>query len=373
MAALIMIFYSVGAVTAVSGVLAFLLVLAERYLADYGDCNIDINAGGKNLTVKGGASLLSLLSQKKIFLPSACGGRGTCGYCKCKVLDGVGPILPTEEPLLDDEERQSNVRVACQIKVKQDVKIEIPEELFNIKEFKTTVEVLDDLTYDIKLLRLKLIDPPEINFTAGQHAQLYTKPYDNVKESINRAYSIASPSSEKNYIDFMVRLMPEGMCTTWVHKHLKVGDEVKLVGPMGEFRLHDSEDEMVMVAGGSGMAPIAALLAEIAEKKIERKVTYFCGAVTKRDLFYMDEMREFEQQIPGFTFVPALSGDVPDDEWDGVRGLITKPLDNHLKERGENTNVQAYMCGSPGMINACIGVLTKNGVQRSNIFFDPFA
>ncbi len=373
MAALIMVFYSVGAVTAVSGVLAFLLVIAERYLADYGDCNIDINAGGKTVTVKGGSSLLSSLGREKIFLPSACGGRGTCGYCKCKVVDGLGPILPTEEPLLDDEERQSNVRVACQVKVKQDIKIEIPEELFNIKEFKTTVEALDDLTYDIKLLRLKLIDPPAINFTAGQYAQLYTKPYDDVKESINRAYSIASPNSEKDHIDLMVRLVPEGICTTWVHKHVKVGDDVKVVGPMGEFRLHDGDGEMVMVAGGSGMAPIASLLAEIVEKKIERKVTYFFGAVTKRDLFYMDEMRAFEKQIPNFTFVPTLSGDVPADEWDGERGLITLPLINHLKQHGDNANVQAYMCGSPGMINACVGVLTQNGVQKRNIYFDPFA
>jgi Na+-transporting NADH:ubiquinone oxidoreductase subunit F len=373
MAALVMIFYSVGAVTAVSGVLAFLLVIAERYLADYGECNIDINAGGKNLTVKGGASLLSSLGREKIFLPSACGGRGTCGYCKCKVLDGVGPVLPTEEPLLDEDEKASNVRIACQVKVKQDIKIEIPEELFNIKEFKTTVEVLEDLTYDIKLLRLKLNDPPEINFKAGQYAQLYTKPYDDVKESINRAYSIASPSSEKNYIDLMVRLVPEGICTTWVHKHLKQGDEVKVVGPMGDFRLHDGEGEMVMVAGGSGMAPIASLLAEIVEKKIERKITYFFGAVTKKDLFYMEEMAAFEKQIPNYKFAPALSGDVPEDEWDGERGLITLPLENYLKQRDDNSKVQAYMCGSPGMINACVGVLTKNGVQGSNIFFDPFA
>lgn len=373
MFAIKMVFFSVGAVTAVSGVLAFLLVLAERYLADYGECDIDINSGGKTLTVKGGSSLLSSLNGQKIFLPSACGGRGTCGYCKCTVTDGVGPILPTEEPLLDDAERESNVRIACQVKVKQNIKIEIPEELFNIKEFKTTVDVLDDLTYDIKLLRLKLVDPPEINFKAGQYVQLYTTPYDDVKESINRAYSIASPSFENDHIELMVRLVPEGICTTWVHKHLKVGDEVKIVGPMGDFQLHEGEEEMVMVAGGSGMAPIASLLADIAKKQIDRKITYFFGAVTKRDLFYIDEMRAFEEQIPNFTFVPTLSGDVPEDEWDGKRGLITLPLEDHLKARGDNATLQAYMCGSPGMINACVNVLTSNDVQRSNIFFDPFA
>jgi Na+-transporting NADH:ubiquinone oxidoreductase subunit F len=373
MAALIMVVYSVGAVTLVSGVLAFLLVLAERYLADYGECKVDINDGGKVLNVKGGASLLSTLNREKIFLPSACGGRGTCGYCKCKVNDGIGPLLPTEEPLLEQDEIQDNVRIACQVKVKQDVKISIPEELFNIKEFKTRVEFIKDLTYDIKLVRFRLLDPPEINFTPGQYAQLYSKPYEKVKEVVNRAYSIASPNSEKNYIDLMVRLVPEGICTTWVHNHLKEGEEVKIVGPMGDFRLHDGEDEMIMVAGGSGMAPFVSLLNEIAEEKIDRPITYFFGAVTKNDLFYIDEMSEFETRLSNYKFVPALSGDVPEDEWNGERGLITLPLENHLKQRGDNSKVQAYMCGSPGMIHACANVLKEQGVPSSNMFFDPFA
>ncbi len=367
-----MILLSVVSVTGISGILAFLLVIAERYLVNYGECKIEINAGQKVLTVRGGASLLATLGREKIFLPSACGGRGTCAYCKCQIVDGAGPLLPTEEPLLDEKEIQSNTRIACQVKVKRDLKILIPEELFNIKEFTAEVAFIKDLTYDIKLVRLTLLDPSEITFKAGQYAQLQSKPYENVKESVSRAYSIASPNFEKDYIDLMIRLVPEGICTTWVHKYLQEGEQVKFIAPVGDFYLRDGEGEMIMVAGGSGMAPIASLLADIEKKKIDRKVTYFFGAVTKKELFYMEEMAEFEKRIPNFTFVPALSGDVPEDEWDGERGLITVPLENYLKTI-DTSNTQAYMCGSPGMINACNNVLAKYEVKKENIFYDPFA
>jgi len=357
----------------ISGVLAALLVIAERYLANYGDCQIDINNEEKVLTVTGGASLLSSLAREKIFLPSACGGRGTCAYCKCKIVEGAGPLLPTEEPLLEQSEIDSNTRIACQVKVKQDLKILIPEELFNIKEFTSEITLIKDLTYDIKLVRLKLIDPPEISFKAGQYAQLQSKPYENVKESVSRAYSIASPSFETGHIDFMIRLVPEGICTTWVHEYLQEGEQIKITGPMGDFYLRDGDSDIIMVAGGSGMAPIVSLLADIDKKKIDRKVIYFFGATKRRELFYMEEMKEFERRIPNFTFIPTLSVPDPDDDWDGETGLITVPLGNYLKNNENNTDVQAYMCGSPGMINACIGVFTKNGIKRENIFFDPFA
>lgn len=364
---------AVVSVAGISGVLAALLVIAERYLANYGECQIDINNGNKVLTVMGGSSLLSSLAREKIFLPSACGGRGTCAYCKCQIVEGAGPLLPTEEPLLEQAEIESNIRIACQVKIKQDFKIFIPEELFNIKEFTSEVALIKDLTYDIKLVRLKLIDPPEITFKAGQYAQLQSKPYENVKEIVSRAYSIASPSFEKDYIDLMIRLVPEGICTTWVHNYLQEGERVKFIAPVGDFYLRDGESEIIMVAGGSGMAPLASILEEIATKKIERKVTYFFGAVTKRDLFYLDEMAELEQRIPNFTFVPALSAPTPDDDWDGETGLITVPLENYLKGNDHNADAQSYMCGSPGMINACVKVLTQNGVKEENIFFDPFA
>ena len=371
MTMIIKILITTAAMAGISGLLSILLVIAERYLANYGECKIIIN-DEKELNVNGGATLLATLNSQKIFLPSACGGRGTCGYCKCKVTEGVGPLLPTEAPLLNAEEIENKIRLSCQVKVKQDIKIEIPEQLFNIKEFKAEVERIKDLTYDIKLVRLKLIEPNNINFKAGQYVQLHTNPYNGVKESISRAYSIASPNNEKNYIELMVRLVPEGICTTWVHQYLNEKEIVKLVGPMGDFYLRDGKGEIIMIAGGSGMAPIVSLLEEIANKKIERKITYFFGAVTKKDLFYSKEMAKLQKKIEGFTYVPALSQPDPTDNWQGATGLITEPLENYLKDKG-TSKIQGYLCGSPGMINACVNVFNKYDIKKDSIFFDPFA
>ena len=354
----------------ISAILSILLVIAERYLANYGECNITIN-DDEEFKTQGGSTLLSTLNSQKIFLPSACGGRGTCGYCKCKVLEGVGPILPTEEPLLSPEEMKENIRLSCQIKVKRDIRIEIPEELFNIKEFRTKVAMIRDLTHDIKLVRFSLIEPNEINFKAGQYVQLQTNPYADVKESVSRAYSMSSPNFEKTHVDLMIRLVPDGICTTWVHEHLQEGDDVRIIGPMGDFYIRESDSEMVLVAGGSGMAPIVSLLEDIVHRKIDRKITYFFGALTRKDLFFLDEMAEFEKKIPGFTFVPALSEPEPDDDWDGVTGLITKPLEEYL-QKIDATSCQAYLCGSPGMINASINVMKKYQMKMDQIFYDPF-
>jgi len=364
------ILIATASMAGISALLSILLVIAERYLANYGDCKVTIN-NEKDLIIKGGSSLLSSLSSQKIFLPSACGGRGTCAYCKCKVLEGVGPILPTEEPLLSLEERKNNVRLSCQVKVKQDMKIEIPDELFNIKEFKTRVAFIKDLTHDIKLIRFDLIEPNEIKFKAGQYVQLETQPYNGVKEVVQRAYSMSSPSYEKNYVELMIRLVPEGICTTWVFKHLKEGDTARIIGPMGDFHLRDGEGEIVMVAGGSGMAPMVSLLADMAKNQITRKATYFFGALAKKDMFYLDEMREFEKQLPNFKFVPALSSPAPEDDWKGEKGLITMPLENQLKQI-DTSKAQGYLCGSPGMINACTAIMKKHGITADRIFFDPF-
>ncbi len=366
------ILLTTAAMAGISGILAILLVIAERFLADYGEVKITIN-DEKELTVTGGSSLLASLSREKIFLPSACGGRGTCAYCKCKILDGVGPVLPTEEPLLTKEEIQEKVRLACQVKVKQDMRIEIPDELFNIKEFQTQVALIKDLTYDIKLIRLKLVEPDSIRFVSGQYVQIYNEPYDDVKESVSRAYSIASSNAETEYIDLMIRLVPEGIMTTWVFNYLKEGDSLKVVGPMGDFRLHEGDGEIILIAGGSGMAPIVSLLKEIEREKIDREVIYFFGANTRADLFFVDEMKAFEKSIPSFRFIPTLSNPETKDRWDGETGLITMPLEKYLKQLTDTSKTQAYLCGSPGMVNACVAVLEKYKISSDRIFFDPFA
>lgn len=365
------ILITVAVLTGINGLLALFLVVAERYFANYGECQIRINDNDVK-TVEGGATLLNSLKLEKIYLPSACGGRGTCAYCKCKVQDGGGTILPTEEALLTPDEIKDKFRLACQLKVKRDVSISIPEELFNIKEFRAEVTKLEDLTYDIKLLRVRLIEPEEIHFVSGQYVQLQNKPYEKVKSIASRAYSIASSNSNTGEIDLMVRLIPDGIVTTWVHQHLEVGEEIVFTGPMGDFRLHDGESEIVMVAGGSGMAPMVSILDELHRAQSTRPVTYFFGAVTKKDLYFVKEMKAYEDKLANFKFVPALSAPAAEDNWDGVTGLITVPLQDHLQSSNSD-QVQGYLCGSPGMVNACIQLFIKNGIEENSVFFDPFS
>jgi len=365
------IILTVAAVTAINVVLAVLLVIAERYLADFGECTLTVN-DQKKLDVKGGSTLLATLSREKIFLPSACGGRGTCAYCKCRIQSGAGPLLPTEIPLLSSEEIENQVRLACQVKVKQDMAITIPEELFAIQEFRASVKEIRRLTHDIKLLRLSLLDPGEISFKSGQYIQLKSQPYADIRERVSRAYSISSPNHVKNAIDLIVRLVPEGICTTWVHEYLREGETVSFVGPMGDFFLRDGRGEIIMVAGGSGMAPMVSILHEMIHTNNERKVTYFFGAVTRRDLFYLDEMNAFRQKLPNFKFIPALSEPLPEDSWDGETGLITEILGKYLKGK-DTSDMQGYLCGSPGMIQASIQVMKEHHIEGDRIFFDPFA
>jgi Na+-transporting NADH:ubiquinone oxidoreductase subunit F len=177
---------------------------------------------------------------------------------------------------------------------------------------------------------------------------------------------------QKDSIDLIIRLVPEGLVTTWVHRFLESGERVKFTGPMGDFRYHEGEGEIILVAGGSGMAPMIPLLDELSDQNTQRKITYFFGAVSKRDLFYLDRMKEYEKILPSFTFVPALSQPDPEDQWEGVTGLITEPLDSYLKQV-EIRTAQAYLCGSPGMIKACIDVFHQHELKNDSIFFDPFA
>ncbi len=364
------ILITVALLSGINGLLALFLVIAERFFLNYEPCTITINES-KKIRVTGGSSLLSTLNSEQIFLPSACGGRGTCGTCKCQITQGVGALLPMEIPLLTQKEIDDQIRLACQVKVKQDLFIQIPEALFSIKAFKAEVVLIKDLTYDIKLIRLNILDD-EIEFTPGQYVQLQSAPYDGVKESVSRAYSIASPSEEKKSIDLMIRLVPEGICTTWVHQYLSEGDEVHFTGPMGDFYLREGTGEIIIVAGGSGMAPIVSFLSYLNRTKSHRKITYFFGAVTKKDLFYLDEMKRFEKEMADFTFVPALSQPELDDQWDGETGLITIPMKKYIQHIDTKT-CQAYLCGSPGMIKACVSILNENGITHDRIFYDMFA
>lgn len=356
-------------VTSITLVLAILVIIAEKYFNDYGECEIDVNQGDDKLKVQGGNMLLGALAGQKIFIPSACGGKATCGLCKLQVLDGAGPILPTEEPYLSAEERKNGCRLSCQVKIKKDLKVMIPEELFNIKEYQTTILKIDDLTHDIKGVRFKLKDPDQMKFKAGQYMQLHTKPYDKVKETVYRAYSISSAPYEEGEVELIIRKVPGGICTTYVHDHLKEGDDAKISGPYGDFYLRGNVDELIFIAGGSGLAPIKSLVLDIIHQNLDKKMRFFFGAVSKRDLYFVELFDEITKKYPNFQFIPALSRPAEEDHWTGESGLITEVLDRHVEN---SNNKEAYLCGSPGMINACVSVLMKKGFTEDIIFYDKF-
>jgi Na+-transporting NADH:ubiquinone oxidoreductase subunit F len=355
-------------VSVISGFLAFLLVLAEMFFANYGECKIEIN-GKKELVVEGGSSLLSSLNENKIFLASACGGRGSCGFCKCTVKSGGGPLLPTEKPFLNPQEIEAGVRLSCQVKVKEDLQIEIPEEIFNVKKFKAKVSQIKDLTYDIKELTLKLVEPSEIDFKAGQYVQLEAPPYEKSKLSVTRAYSISSSPLHKDYIQLIIRRVPDGICTTYVFDYLQKGDNINFTGPFGDFLIQDTQADMLFVAGGSGKAPIKSMLEYLQKQGSERRMVYMFGARTKEDLYLTEDFRDLEDQLSDFQYVPVLSRPKEDTDWQGKTGYIPPYFPEYIKD---SENTEAYLCGSPGMIAAVKKGLLENGVSEDKIYYDSF-
>jgi len=363
------ILISVGFLSALGILLSVLLLIAERKILNYGICTININNGKRNLEVKGGSSLLLSLSENNIYIPSACGGQGSCGLCKVRVPEGGGMIGPVELPYLSTEETEDNVRLSCQVKVRNDLMIEIPEELFLVKLFSAKVISKRNLTHDIVGLRLELIAPEKIDYMAGQFVQLNSEVYKG-RESIMRAYSISSLPSDNGHIELMIRKVPEGICTTWVFDYMQEGSEITFSGPYGKFCLSDTEAPMIFIAGGSGMAPIYSMLRHMKETGNNRKAIYFFGAATQRDLFLMDEMSRLQEDMENFKFVPALSHEPPDTDWKGERGWITDIVKNTIPDI---SGYEAYLCGSPGMLNACIEVLTGGGMPEEKIYYDKFA
>jgi Na+-transporting NADH:ubiquinone oxidoreductase subunit F len=356
-------------VSGISGILALLLVIADMLFANYGECKININ-GKKELTVKGGSSLLTALNENKIYLASACGGRGSCGFCKCKVTDGGGPLLPTEKPFLVQDEIEKSIRLSCQVKVKEDISIDIPEDIFNIKKFKTKVVEIKDLTYDIKELTLKLIEPDQIDFKPGQYMQLEAPPYEKSKQAVSRAYSISNPGFQKDIVQLIIRYVPDGICTTFVFNYLKKGDNVNITGPFGDFLIQDTEADMLFVAGGSGKAPIKSMVEFLKEKQSTRRMVYLFGAQTKKDLYYTELFEQYEKELENFTYVPVLSKPTEECNWEGKCGYIPPFFPEYIKDP---KNTEAYLCGSPGMIAAVTKGLKENGVPENKIYYDSFA
>jgi len=347
--------------------LAALLMVAERYLVNYGICRLDINAGERPLEVEGGQTLLSTLYANEIFIPSACGGKGTCGHCKTTVISGGGPVLPTETPYLSRKEIRSNVRLACQVKIREDIYVHIPEDFLNVRMFTSTVQSARELTHDIKEIRLRLNEPAEISHRSGQYVQIQAPSPD---EPVFRAYSISSPVYEPGKVELVVKLIPGGVASSYLHR-LNPGDTVQFTGPYGEFRLNeDPSVEVICVGGGCGMAPMKNIIYTIYDKWPDRSCWLFFGCRTTHDIFYLEQFEELAEKHANFHVVYALSDKLGKDEkWKGDTGFIHLSVDKYLEA---GLRRQAFLCGPPLMIEAVTRVLQEKGVPPEDIFYDEF-
>jgi Na+-transporting NADH:ubiquinone oxidoreductase subunit F len=367
---MIEIFIGLITISIIAAILALLLEIADHYIADYGEKHILVNEE-KDLLVKGGSPLLFSLAEKSIFLPSACGGKGTCSYCKVEVPEGGGSVLPTETPYLSKDELENNVRLACMLKVKNDLKIQIPDELFLVKQFRVKVEKIERLTPDIKNIRFRILSPEEgISFKAGQYVQLEIPKYELTRESEFRAYSIASAAEENQAVELIITKVPEGVVSTYAHDYLQVGEELIMRGPFGEFCLLCNLDrDILLIATGSGLAPIRSMIYQIRQEGIKQKVTLFFGDRKPEDLLYDDELREFERTLDDFTYIPTLSRTTEEDGWTGEKGRVTDLIEKHIPD---NAAIDVYICGVPAMVESCQKLLVEKGVPQVRIWFDKF-
>ncbi len=361
--------FSVAVVSVIGAFLAFLIEIANHYLADYGEQHIIIN-DEKDLTIIGGRPLLVTLMDEKIFIPSACGGKGTCAYCKVRIHDGAGPVLPTEIPYLSSEEIKNNVRLSCQVKVKNTLKIKIPEDLFRIREFQAKVAKIIDLTPEIKGITLDITDPEVgITFRSGQYVQLEIPKYRRTKAPEYRAYSIASSAADHHRLELVITKAEKGVVSTYVHDYLKPGDTLLFRGPYGDFFLRESDKPILLIGTGSGLAPLRSILYQIKSENIQRKTTLFFGDKTRENLFFLEELTGLEQKLNNFKFLPTLSRSTPKDHWQGETGRVTDLIEKYI---AQDQPLEAYLCGSPEMVESCMALLREKGVPEKCIYFDKF-
>lgn len=349
----------------IGGLLAVLLLVADRFLLNYGPCQVSVNSE-EPFTVQGGGKLLDALYDRKIFIPSACGGQGTCGFCKVQVLQGGGPVLPTELPYLSSSEIEGHVRLACQVKIRENLVLHVKEEFLDVKEFQGTITAARMVTADTRELHIRLAEGQEISFRPGQYVQVFVP---GTRETTFRAYSLASPPSLKTEIELLVRLIPGGVGSTYLHG-VAPGDEIRFTGPYGEFQLDLSPDvELICIGGGCGMAPMRSILRHLREASPERKSWLFFGARTAADAMYRDDFSRLSEQMGSLGVHYALSEPEKSPEWSGETGFIHEIAEKCLGTEG---NRQAFLCGPPKMIEAAIRVLTEKGIPRDRIFYDEF-
>jgi Na+-transporting NADH:ubiquinone oxidoreductase subunit F len=334
-------------------------------------CKITIN-GDKELSVQKGQILLASLWRHNVLVPSVCGGRGMCGVCKVRIVKGAenAAITPAEQKRLTDDERNNQFRLACQIRIDNDLAIEIPADYLAVRRWQTRCTAIEDLTYDIKRFRFELTESARMNFIAGHYVQFVCPPYAEGIESTTRAFSIASDPKDNRHIELIIRRAPNGICTTWLFDYLKVGDAVEMTGPYGDFHLSDLDTPMIFIAGGSGMAPFVSVLHQMRNTGATRKTQYFFGANTVQDLYLVPAMQEFEKALPNFQFIPVIASPSPQDNWQGQAGLVTEAVRRRFTDLH---GYEGYLCGSPGMIDASIKVLLDMGISRDKIYYDKFA
>tara|TARA_B100000575_G_C23140876_1_gene663873 strand:+ start:4265 stop:5587 length:1323 start_codon:yes stop_codon:yes gene_type:complete len=411
--------------------LVSVLLFAKTKLLPSGEVTLTIN-GQKDIRINPGGTILGTLGDNKIFLPSACGGGGTCAMCKCQVNSGGGEILPTEKPYFSRKEIQDNWRLGCQVKIKNDMDINIPEEIFGIKKWECEVVSNYSVASFIKEFVVKLPEGENLDFKAGGYIQIDVPevevPYKNIdispspqdpagpekfkgewdkfklwdlkmknEEPIFRAYSMANHPAEGNIVMLNIRIatppwdrskntwmdVNPGICSSYVYS-LKAGDKVTVSGPYGEFFIKETENEMVYIGGGAGMAPMRSHLFHLFHTmKTDRKVTFFYGGRSKRELFYLDDFRKIEEEFPNFKFHVALSEPLPEDNWkekknidddgDGFVGFIHQiVIDHHFKNHDSPEDIEVYFCGPPLMNQAVLKMCEDWGIPDENVDFDDF-
>ena len=345
--------------------LGLILALADRFLAEYGEATLRLNED-KELTVKGGNSLLYTLFEKKYFIPSACGGKGTCAYCKLKVTAGGGPVLPTERLALDDAEIAENWRLSCQVKVRNDMEVWIPPEYFAIGEYEGVVEASRAVTPNIRELTFRLTDPDKISFQAGQYVQVQA-PDPESGEPVYRAYSMSSMPSVKDRISLNVRLEPGGIASTYLHK-LAEGDAVKFSGPYGDFLFAHSGRDVTCLATGVGLAPFRSLVPQILEQTDDVNIHLFFGARHQKDIYGLEDIETWKKN-QRFHYIPILSGEEEKD-WGGEWGRIDFVFFNKYFDQRKDD--EFYLCGAPVVVNSLTDKLLERGVPENRLHFDKF-
>jgi len=388
--------------------LVALILVAKSKLVASGPVKILINEQ-KEIEIPAGGKLLNALADNSIFVSSACGGGGTCAQCRVVVHEGGGDILPTERSHISKREACDGHRLSCQVAVKQDMKIEVPPEVFETKKWECTVRSNDNVATFIKELVLELPEGEDVGFKSGGYIQIecpphtvhykdfdiqeeYHEDWDRfdvwrytsvVDEEVIRAYSMANYPGEKGIIMLNVRVAsphpkappgtPPGKMSSYIF-NLKPGDKVTISGPYGEFFIKDTDTEMIYIGGGAGMAPLRSHIFELfKEQQTDRRVTYWYGGRSSRELFYLDEFEDLKQQNDNFNYHIALSDPLPEDNWDGYTGFIHQVLlDEYLSSHPSPEDVEYYICGPPMMLSAVRNMLDDLGVEPENVMFDDF-